>query len=64
MIEFRHKTNTCHMILLYYIYKRSTLFYANGRKSVVCIWVGTDQEEVMAPVGMSFSIHIYISMSI
>ena len=52
------------MILLYYIYKRSTLFYANGSKSVVCIWVGTDQEEVMAPVGMSFRTYIYISMSI
>ena len=33
----------------------STLFYANGRKSVVCIWVGNDQE-VMALVGMSFRI--------
>ena len=34
----------------------STLFYANGRKSVVCIWVGNDQEKVMALVGVSFRI--------
>ena len=38
-IEFRQKTSICCMILLCYIYKRSTLFYANGRKSVVCIWL-------------------------
>ena len=56
MIEFRHRNSICYMILFCYIYKMSTLFYANGRKSVVCIWVGNDQEKVMALVGVSFRI--------
>lgn len=52
--KFRHRNGICCMILLCYIYKMSTLFVLM-EGSLWFIWFGSDpEEEVMAPVGMSF----------